>query len=499
MNKLTKIILTFLLLVTVAMGYSTVAMADSKSEKQLITELELEIEVLGVTPIKKGLKSRKKYISALKEQLEEIQKQKEKEATKQALMDDLRKQIIDLSPDAKPVTDDSTDVADELDKDKDIIALKKQLEDLKKAKKKTEQKEITKSIKADEKKKAEKKKAEEKKKKADEKKKADKKKQALMDDLRKQILDLDPDAKPVTDGTDELDKDKDIIALKKQLEDIKNKKAAEALMDDLRKQILDLDPDAKPVTDGTDELNQDKDIIALKKQLEDIKNKKAAEEAKEKAKEKRLAAIIGVKKEIYLLGGTPIAEFEVETEDAYIEALKKQIEELKKQKEAEEKEIAEAIPEWYLMPPQGSDMLMYVRGSAVSDQLQLALDFATNAALKNLGKKVETRVASKAKQTIRQAGIGEDQVSKTEINLISSTVMDEVTLSGYETVETKLVPLDSGSYRAFILLKYPVAKAYKTFIEKMEKSPKMKGRLTEIKGTDIYKELEKAVAQYSGS
>ena len=142
MNKLTKIILTFLLLVTVAMGYSTVAMADSKSEKQLITELELEIEVLGVTPIKKGLKSRKKYISALKEQLEELQKQKEKEAKKQALMDDLRKQIIDLDPDAKPVTDDSTDEldTDELDKDEDIIALKKQLEDIKKAKKKTEQK-----------------------------------------------------------------------------------------------------------------------------------------------------------------------------------------------------------------------------------------------------------------------------------------------------------------------------------------------------------------------
>ena len=355
MNKLTKIILTVLLLVTVAMGYSTVAMADSKSEKQLITEMVQEIKDLGATPIKKGLKSREKYIFVLKGQLEELQKQKEREAKKQALMDDLRKQI------------------------------------------------------------------------------------------------------------------------------------------------LDLDPDAKPVTDGTDELNQDKDIIALKKQLEDIKNKKAAEEVKEKAKEKRLAAIIGVKKEIYLLGGTPIAEFEVETEDAYIEALKKQIEELKVLKEAEEKEIAEAIPEWYLMPPQGSDVLMYVRGSAVSDQLQLALDFATNAALKNLGKKVETRVASKAKQTIRQAGIGEDQVSKTEINLISSTVMDEVTLSGYETVETKLVPLDSGSYRAFILLKYPVAKAYKTYIEKMEKSPKLKGRLTEIKGTDIYKELQKAVAQYSGS
>ena len=445
MNKLTKIILTVLLLVTVAMGYSTVAMADSKSEKQLITEMVQEIKDLGATPIKKGLKSREKYIFVLKGQLEELQKQKEKEAKKQALMDDLRKQIID----AKTAADDSTDVTDELDQDKDIIALKKQLEDLKKGKQKAEQKEITKSIKAEEKKKAEKKKAEEKKKKADEKKKADKKKQALMDDLRKQILDLDPDA--------------------------------------------------KPVTDGTDELNQDKDIIALKKQLEDIKNKKAAEEVKEKAKEKRLAAIIGVKKEIYLLGGTPIAEFEVETEDAYIEALKKQIEELKVLKEAEEKEIAEAIPEWYLMPPQGSDVLMYVRGSAVSDQLQLALDLATNSALKNLGKKVITRLASKSQECIRQAGIGEDQASKTEINLISSTVVDEITVSGYETVETKLVSLDNGSYRAFILLKYPVAKAYKSYIEKIDESPELKGRLAEIKGTDTYKELEKAVAQYSGS
>jgi hypothetical protein len=177
----------------------------------------------------------------------------------------------------------------------------------------------------------------------------------------------------------------------------------------------------------------------------------------------------------------------------------KSIEEKIKTEEAKEKETAESIPDWYLNPPQGSDVLMYIRGSAVSDQLQLALDLATNSALKNLGKKVITRLASKSQECIRQAGIGEDQVSKTEINLISSTVVDEITVSGYETVETKLVSLDNGSYRAFILLKYPVAKAYKTFIEKMEKSPKMKGRLTEIKGTDIYKELQKAVAQYSGS
>ena len=172
---------------------------------------------------------------------------------------------------------------------------------------------------------------------------------------------------------------------------------------------------------------------------------------------------------------------------------------IEENKKAEKKQTAESIPDWYLNPPQGSDVLMYVRGSAVSDQLQLAVDLATNTALKELGKKVKTRLASKSQECIRQAGIGEDQVSKTEINLISSTVVDEITVSGYETVETKLVSLDNGNYRAFILLNYPVAKAYKSYIEKIEKSPELKGTLTEIKNTDVYKELQKAVAQYSDS
>ena len=65
-------------------------------------------------------------------------------------------------------------------------------------------------------------------------------------------------------------------------------------------------------------------------------------------------------------------------------------------------------------------------------------------------------------------------------------------------VETKMVSLDNGNYRAFILLKYPVAKAYKSYIEKIEKSPELKSTLTEIKNTDVYK-IKKAVAQYSDS
>ena len=136
MNKLTKAIFTLLLVATVAMGYSTATMADSKSElikeeKKQIIELEQEIENLGETPIKQStlnLLIKKNYIAGLEEQLEKLKKEKGIDKKKQALMDDLINQIKELDPDVKPVSDDSTDA---LDKDKDIIALKKQLDDIK--------------------------------------------------------------------------------------------------------------------------------------------------------------------------------------------------------------------------------------------------------------------------------------------------------------------------------------------------------------------------------
>ena len=373
MDKLTKILFTFLIIIPLVLGYpgTTSAASDKKQTKnQIIKEMKEEIKELGSKPSKRGLTTNSKYIVVLEKQLEELKKQKEDE--------------------------------EKLKLTKDLII------------------------------------------------------EELEDELKS--LGVSPVTKVASQ--EEINKDKDIIALRKQIEKIKDTK------------------------------------VEKKKKAE---GKKKAEKAKEEKKQKRAETIVQVKKEIYFLGGTPIAEFEVESEDAYIEALKKQIEELKIQKEAEEKEIAESIPEWFLMPPQGSDLLLYVRGSAVSDQLQLALDLATNRALQDLGKKVETRLASKAKETIRQAGMGEDQVSKTEINLISSTVVDEVTVSGFEAIETKIVKLDNGSYRSFILLKYPVSKAYKTYMEKIEKSPKLKGRLTLIQNTDAYKDLEKAVAEYSGS
>ena len=344
-----------------------------------------------------------------------------------------------------------------------------------------------------------------------------KEKKAAIEAVKKEILkELDAlGVKPKGD-TSHIDTNEEIIELRKLLEDErkkaedkkkaeekkkadeKNKKAKDdalkALKDEIKKEIIKLGE--KPITE-TRELEGDEEIQALKKQLEELKTKTEEKKKAEEKKQARDSVLQNVKKEILFLGETPISEFEITNEDKYIEALKAQLDEIRAIKEQEEKDIQQSIPSWFIKMPKASEKLMYVRGTAVVDTLQGSIDSATNAALRELAKKLETRLNSKVKETVRQAGMGEDQVTKSEMNRVSSIVVKEVTISGYEISETKLVQLDNGNYRSFILLEYPIAHVYKAFVNRIEKSDNLKSSITAIKNTEAFKELEQYISDFS--
>ena len=341
----------------------------------------------------------------------------------------------------------------------------------------------------------------------------------IVKQITKEIVELGekPIKKKFLQGTSDY-----IVILKEQRDELLKEKelkeSIEAVKKDLINELEKLGE--KPIT-KTREIDKDEEIIALREQLKKIKDelKKKEEAEKKKAKEKKLAddkkkeeekkkakkerdrneAIQSVKKEIIFLGETPISEFEANNNDEYIAALNKQLDEIKKIKEQEEKEIQQSIPSWFIKVPRGDEKVMYVRGTAVVDTLQGSIDSATNAALRELGKKLETRLNSKINETVRQAGIGEDQVTKSEMNRVSSIVVKEVTISGYEIAENKMVQLDNGSYRSFILLEYPVAQVYKAFINRIEQSPELKSSITALKETETFKELEFYVSEFTGA
>ena len=96
--------------------------------------------------------------------------------------------------------------------------------------------------------------------------------------------------------------------------------------------------------------------------MDEIRAYKDGKKAEQELQENRNELINKVKSEIIELGGTPVLEFEVTNQDQYVDALKKQIEEIKALKAKEEKEIQQSIPEWFIMLPSGSEEVMYVRG-----------------------------------------------------------------------------------------------------------------------------------------
>ena len=416
----------------VLLSITSLSIADNHiSKKEMISELRKEINELGEKPIKrKFLQGDTKFITALKDQKEEIEKEKAKKAKIDAVKEEIVKELDKLGE--KPIADTK-----DIDTDEEIIALRKQLDDLKKK---------TKDKKEKEKKEA--------KDKAEAKKIADEKEKILSE----------------------------------------IKEAKEQLINELKK--LGKEP---VVTLG--EVDSNEDIIALRKQLKQIKDEiekeKNAKQDAEETKQARSKSIQTVKKEILFLGETPISEFEATNNDEYIAALNKQLENIKQIKADEEKEIQQSIPSWFIKLPKGTEKILYVRGTAVVDTLQGSIDSATNSALRELGKKLETRLNSKIKETVRQAGIGEDQVTKSEMNRVSSFVIKEVTISGYEVADTKLVKLDNGSYRSFILLEYPIAQVYKAFINRVEENENLKSSVKALKNTEAFKELEQYVAEFS--
>ena len=339
--------------------------------------------------------------------------------------------------------------------------------------------------------------------------------QVLKKQIENQIIELG--AEPITKEK-KFANDDEISALRNQLEETKKiklktiqdkikelkialekkekKERLDILKEEIESEIILLG--AKPVTENSEFAN-DENVIALEKQLQQLRIDAENKENADNLESDRQKVIAEIQQNILELGETPISEYLVNNEDEFINVLNKQLEKIKSIKEQEEKEIQESVPNWFIMMPKANEKVIYVRGTAVVDTMQGSIDTATNAALRDLAKKLETRLAAKVNETVIQAGIGEDITTKSEIIKVTTLVVEEVTIIGYEISKNKIFKMNNGKYRTFILLEYPVANLYKAFINRLENNKAMQKQLDQIKNTETYKELEAYVIEFTGA
>ena len=202
MKKILKIIVPLVLVFIYSYNLPNVAYAtDHTAERQVIKELKKEIYDLGGEPTKKKnlFQRDKKWILDLQKQLAELKEEKKKKEKIKDAKKELIKEIESLGE--KPKIDTS-----DIDSNEEIIALKKQIQDIKDANKKKKED-------------AEKKKAENEAKEEKEQDRAE-----AIKDVRKEILFLGETPIAEYEFTAE---DKYIAALREQLEEIRKQKEKE--------------------------------------------------------------------------------------------------------------------------------------------------------------------------------------------------------------------------------------------------------------------------------
>lgn len=123
------------------------------------------------------------------------------------------------------------------------------------------------------------------------------------------------------------------------------------------------------------------------------------------------------------------------------------------QKAAQAKETLSQAPDWYLKPPSG-DYGLWGAGTAVSNDLQFALDKARVQALARMAESYKAKVSA-----LRKSYKAEGQSSDSRVRGEDSSTVDlfvpEADLSG-AVVKKQVVRQEGTGYRAYVLAFYPL-------------------------------------------
>jgi hypothetical protein len=148
------------------------------------------------------------------------------------------------------------------------------------------------------------------------------------------------------------------------------------------------------------------------------------------------------------------------------------------------------IPSWYMNPPSDVNYL-YSAVTATSKDMQLAVDKATTDARADIGRQVELKSQSLQKNFAEEVGAGEETTLLQQFTAATKNVVN-VSLTGSKVIKKELVE-DSGNYRAYVLVQYPVGSASQELMEALKKNEEL---YTRFRSSQAHDELDKEVKKY---
>lgn len=162
-----------------------------------------------------------------------------------------------------------------------------------------------------------------------------------------------------------------------------------------------------------------------------------------------------------------------------------------KQQEARADQVKDTVsdaPSWYLAPPK-DDLSLYAAGTATSADLQMAVDKATLTGKRVVADRLKSLLSAKMKDFASESGAGEDARVLSEVERVTTNVVTEANMAGYQLAKTEVKP-QGTQYRAYVLVQYPLGAANKVLVDQTRKNEVLDAKL---RASKAFQDLEQDI------
>ncbi|RKY57107.1 MAG: hypothetical protein DRP94_09675 [Candidatus Latescibacterota bacterium] len=147
-------------------------------------------------------------------------------------------------------------------------------------------------------------------------------------------------------------------------------------------------------------------------------------------------------------------------------------------------------PEWFSNPPQDPDFL-YATATAVSRDLQLALNKAKTEARAELASQLEVRMQGLRKKFDEEVGLGEDAQLLSMYTQATKEVISQVMVGS--RIAKQYTKKEGTGWRACVLMELPIGAANKALVDRIKANEQM---YTRFRASQTFKELEEEVKKF---
>ncbi len=149
-----------------------------------------------------------------------------------------------------------------------------------------------------------------------------------------------------------------------------------------------------------------------------------------------------------------------------------------------------SIPKWYDNVPHDPDYL-FAANTQTSQDMQLAVDKATEAARVDIGRQLQVRIEGLQKRFAEETGTGSNAQLLQMFTQAEKTVVS-TTLEGSQVKRQKIVR-DGMLWRVYVLVQYPIGTANEALMQQIRNNDQM---YTRFRASQAFKELQDEVSRY---